>query len=59
MTKVKLNTVTIAACLRTQWPNLKDNTWTTKCVRAWKTVAQQFPEIKAQLNPHKRGPSNE
>ena len=55
MAKVKLNTVAITACLRTEWPDLKDNTWTTKCVRAWKKVAAQFPEIKAELKPHSRG----
>ena len=56
--KAKLTAALISEALSAEATKLLPNTWTVNCVRAWKMVTEQFPEIATDLKPHSRGRNN-
>ena len=53
--KANLSAVLIVKAFQSAGFEIRANTWTANCVRAWKLVKNQFPEITADLKPHSRG----
>ena len=58
LTNAKLSAALIVGAFESAGVEMKPNTWTTNCVRAWRVVKAQFPEIAADLKPHSRGQNN-
>ena len=57
--KANLSAVLIVKVFQSAGFEIRPNTWTANCVRAWKLVKNQFPEIAADLKPHSRGQKND